>query len=528
MNATGRHPDPFIFYSPLVIEPVYLQYRCNFCHIPELIEPLCCMTFYAFGVNHTSSSVDVTEAFSASTEAQARMYEHFDLSEDAEIVLVSTCNRTEVYLYGRFADCMHVQHVLAQHAGFSSWPSGDAFMLQDEAAIRHVLHVTSGLDSVVVGDGQILSQVKEAYQHAIDHNSVHSLMHRLMHTAFRAAKRVVHETSLSNGSASISTAAVAMAEEFFAQYGFSDLSEQDVLVLGAGKMGALALHALTNYAPTSVTLSNRTGSAAHELAAQHHGVDVVAWDARNEALQDADIVVVTTGAPEPVLTPGNAPERPYKPLPAFVIDVAVPRNVSPALNDNADYVVRDMDSIEDWTSSVQAQRRSEIPRAEAICEELLSDFVTWVFHQQALQPAIQAIRNTFEGIRSKEVERHAHRIEGMDRAEIDRLTQSIMQKLLAVPIVRLKNVDPDSINFVHGIRLLHALFTRADHKEESDMLPERSDTSTPSLSDTPRHGATEHHAERDSTESKAQCPYEDVMSDSADHISALLRAPHPS
>lgn len=497
------------------------------------------MTFYAFGINHSSSAVAVTEAFRASPSDQARMYECFDLSDDAEVVLLSTCNRTEVYLYGRFRDCMHIQHVLAEAAGWSSWPSGDAFMVQDEAAIRHVLHVASGLQSVVLGDAQILAQMKDAYQRAIDHDSVHSLMHRLMHTAFRAAKQVVHETSISNGSASISTAAVAMAESFFADYGFSDLDAQHVLVLGAGKMGRLALHALTNYAPDSVTLSNRTQESAAALGAEQ-GADVVDWSDRHTAMQDADVVIVATGAPEPVLTAETALDRPYKPLPALVVDVAVPRNVDPALGDHPDYVVRDMDALEAWTDEVQAQRRSEIPDAEAICEEQLSDFVTWVFHQQALQPAIQAIRHTFEGIRAKEVERHAHRIDGMDREEIERLTQSIMQKLLAVPIVRLKNVDPESIDFVHGIKLLHALFTRAEHDDMADLLPERTSDTPPSLADRPPHateasasstasGRNEDEAGEDDADSTApRCPYEAAMSSAADEISALLRSPHSS
>ncbi|PEN09481.1 glutamyl-tRNA reductase [Longimonas halophila] len=488
------------------------------------------MTFYAFGINHSSSAVAVAEAFRASPADQDRMYERFDLSSDAEVVLLSTCNRTEVYLYGRFRDCMHIQHVLAEAAGRDSWPSGDAFMVQDEAAIRHVLHVASGLQSVVLGDAQILSQMKEAYQRAIDHDSVHSLMHRLMHTAFRAAKRVVHETELASGSASISTAAVAMAESFCAQYGFSDLESQHVLVLGAGKMGALALHALTNYAPESVVLSNRTHESAQSLAAEHDAT-VVDWSGRYDALQEADVVIVATGAPDPVLASDDAPARPYKPLPALVVDVAVPRNVAPTLNDHPDYTVRDMDALEAWTAEVHAQRRSEVPDAEAICEELLSDFVTWVFHQQALQPAIQAIRHTFEGIRAKEVERHAHRIDSMDREEVERLTQSIMQKLLAVPIVRLKNVDPDSIDFVHGIKLLHALFTRADDHEADEILPERSAGGHPSLSDRPRHASrangedpTEPASATD--EAAPRCPYEAAMSDAADEISALLRSPH--
>ena len=467
------------------------------------------MTFYAFGINYVSSSVEQTEAFSFSPDAQARIYDRVSLSDDAEMVLLSTCNRTEVYLYGRSADRTRIQEALAAEAE-TPWPSDHTFALRDEAAVRHVLHVTSGLHSVVVGDAQILSQVKDAYQRAIDGNQVHSLMHRLMHTAFRAAKRVVHETNVSNGTASVSTAALAMADDFFANYGFNNLEAQDVLVLGAGKMGELALHALNNYQPASVTLTNRTHDTAQALA-DTHNINIVRWENRYAALADADVILVATGAPVHVLNAEDAPERTYKPLPAFVVDVAVPRNVDPSLNANDDYVVRDMDALEDWTTDVHSQRRAEIPKAKAICNELLSDFVTWVFHQQALQPAIQAIRHTFEGIRKQEVERHAHRVDGMDREEVDRLTQSIMQKLLAVPIVRLKNVDPDSIDFVHGIKLLHALFTRDE--EATDRLPDRDDDDRPQLSDVP------------GSQTDERCPYE-AASTPADSIRAILRSPH--
>jgi glutamyl-tRNA reductase len=147
--------------------------------------------------------------------------------------------------------------------------------------------------------------------------------------------------------------------------------------------------------------------------------------------------------------------------------------------------VRDLDDLQAWTEQVEATRDTQVPRAKAICEEQLQEFVTWVFHQEAMQPAIQAIRDTFDAIREQEVERHAHRTD-MDRAEVDRLTRSIMQKLLAVPIVKLKNVDPESIDFVQGIQLLHALFTRpACEDAAARPLAERPDAYTPSLDDTP-------------------------------------------
>ena len=153
------------------------------------------------------------------------------------------------------------------------------------------------------------------------------------------------------------------------------------------------------------------------------------------------------------------------------------------IDEREGYTVFDLDDLHAWTEKVRDRRSSSVPEAEAICDDLLGDFVTWVFHQQALQPAIQAIRETFDSIREQEVDRHAHRTD-MDREEVDRLTQSIMQKLLAVPIVRLKNVDPDSIDFVQGIKLLHALFSPSDNSGGRS-LPKAREDESPSLSDAP-------------------------------------------
>jgi glutamyl-tRNA reductase len=168
----------------------------------------------------------------------------------------------------------------------------------------------------------------------------------------------------------------------------------------------------------------------------------------------------------------------------LVVDVTMPRNVDPAVADESGYRVYDLDDLEDWTDAVQEKRATAVPEAESICEELLEEFVTWVFHQQALQPAIQAIRRTFDTIREQEVERHAHRTD-MDREEVDRLTESIMQKLLAVPIVRLKNVNPDSIDFVQGIELLRALFAPSDDDSAGRSLSEDADADRPALGDAP-------------------------------------------
>ena len=465
------------------------------------------MRFYATGLNHESAPVDVAEAFALDADAQQAFYDRLLLSDDAEVVVISTCNRTEAYLYGTDTDVQRVERALSAVAD-ATWPNEDTFLKDDEAAIRHLLRVTSGLKSMVLGDAQILAQMKEAYQRAVDADAVHSLMHRLLHKAFRAAKRVSTETSLEQGAASVSTAAVEMARAHLEEQSPSlAISDARVLMVGAGKMGRLALNALASDAPQHLAVTNRSPEKAEAVADTHDG-RVVPWNDRHAAVAQADLVMVATGAPEPTVQNGALPAG--ETSETLLVDIARPRNVDPAIDDRSSFTVYNLDDLHDWTAAVREQRSEAVPAAEAICEEVLSDFVTWVFHQQALQPAIQAIRETFDTIREQEVERHAHRTD-MDREEVEHLTKSIMQKLLAVPIVRLKNVDPDSVDFVQGIELLHALFSPSDEGGRS--LPEATDQDQPSLADAPSrcpyltHGnddAAESHRLRDALQVPAQ------------------------
>jgi glutamyl-tRNA reductase len=440
------------------------------------------MRFHAVGLNHECTSLEHTETFALDADDQEALYANLSLSADAEVFLLSTCNRTEAYLYASEADVRQVEALLGQAAG-KQWPAGEAFRVQDEAAVRHLLQVTSGLRSVVLGERQIFAQVKSAYERAVDAGAIHSVMHRLLHTAFRAAKRVSSQTGLDRGAASVSTAAVEMARQDLDAYtAASSLSDTDVVLLGAGKMGRLALEALADEAPQSVTVVNRSPDRAEEVAEAYGGA-TRAWAHRHDAVANADLALVATGAPDPILWAASLPAPSEGPT--LLVDVAMPRNVDPAVGERPGYRVYDLDDLQAWTSEVRDRRAAAVPEAKSICEDLLEDFVTWFFHQQALQPAIQAIRSTFDTIREQEVERHAHRTD-MDREEVERLTQSIMQKLLAVPIVRLKNVDPESIDFVQGIELLHALFAPSDQEERGRSLSQSSDDeSAPSLGEAP-------------------------------------------
>jgi glutamyl-tRNA reductase len=414
------------------------------------------MTFHAFGINHETAPVAVREAFALDGEAHRQFLRLLRLSPSAEIVLLSTCNRTEVYLFGTGTDVVAVQAALSVYAG-TPWPAADSFALDDEAAVLHVLRVAAGLRSQVLGDAQILAQMKEAYRIAVDEGHVTTVMHRLMHAAFRAAKRVRTETALSEGAASISSLAVRAARLHFETQDGAGLTGRRVLLLGTGEMGMAALKALAGE-QAHLTIANRSRDRA-EAAARTVRADVLAWDDRHEAAAGSDLVLVASGAPEPVLWADRLAPR-SDASPSLVVDVALPRNVDPAVADLPGYTLLDLDRLSGWRAETTAARRSAVPAAEAICDEGLAEFVAWVFNHEALQPAVQALRDTFDAIRQQEVERHLHRFDSVDHDDLDRLTRSIMQKLLAVPIVRLKSTDADSLDFARGIQFLSHVFSR--------------------------------------------------------------------
>lgn len=423
------------------------------------------MTFFAFGINHETAPVRVREQIALTEGGIREVFQRVRAVAAGEFVLISTCNRTEVYLHGPSELVETFKDTISDVTG-RAWPSEHAFCLEEEEAVRHVLMVVTGLKSLVLGDGQIFAQMKDAYRVAVEEDTVGTVMHRLMHTAFRAAKRVAAETSLADGNASVASAAVATARQHFLRSNGQGFEGRRVVVLGAGQMGRIAAETLTAD-KVDVEIVNRTDARALSLA-ETVRARAVSWDARREAIADADVLFVTTGASEPIV---SAEDLAPRTRPLLVIDVAVPRNVASDVEALDTCHVIDLDSLNSLLVAAEEIRRRAVPSATNIVDEQLAEYVAWVFHHESMQPAIMAILSTFEDIRRGEIDRHAHRFSSLDRDQLDRLTRSIMQKLLAVPVVRLKSTDPGSLDFRRGIELLQLLFSRPgcdDSRLDSD------------------------------------------------------------
>ncbi len=414
------------------------------------------MQFFSFGINHHQVSLELRDRFAASEQDLKTLYRKTEVSDSAEYVVISTCNRTECLLYGEPSDVHKIQLALSEYAG-EPWPL-KAFLYQDEAAIMHIFEVTAGLNSLVVGDAQILGQVKDAYRIAVDEEQVGAVLHRLLHTAFSTAKRVVSETDLTSGTSSIAGTAVSIALHALHARRIA-LDDARWLVVGAGHMGHLVIDALQKVEGGQVRVANRSVERAKALKGHFPDVEMLPWHNLYEGIASADVVIVASGAQDYIINPEELVIRDEGKL-TLMIDIAVPRNINPSVADVAGYHVFDLDSLKKQIDTVITHRKEAMPDARDICKEMLADFVSWCFHHQAMQPAIHAILDTFENIRQQEIERHVHRFVDADLKQLDRITKSIMQKVLAVPVVRLKNVGPDNIDYVNGIKLLQTLFAR--------------------------------------------------------------------
>jgi len=334
---------------------------------------------------------------------------------------------------------------------------------------RHLFRVSAGLDSLVVGEPQILGQVKAAYAVASDRQFTAALTNRLFHSAFAVGKRVRSETGLGEGAVSVSYAAIALAKKIF-----GDLKGRAVLILGAGEMAKLTGIHLQSQHVRQITIASRTLQSAQGLAARLDGV-AVPWDRVDAALATADIVLTATGASEPVLTRERVETvmRPRRNRPLFIIDIAVPRDVEPAVGGLDQVFLYNIDDLRTIVQENLARRGAELARAEAIVDEEVAKYTAWM-QSREIVPTVVALRQRFEAIRQAELQRLEPKLSGLPpeaRSRIDEVTRLIVQKLLLTPTEQLKSVS-DAAMIVAYADALNRLFSLAQDKDPPATTPE--------------------------------------------------------
>ncbi len=397
------------------------------------------LNLLAIGISHHTASLDVREKMWMSADetrnaVKSMMERYFD-----ECMLVSTCNRTELYGIGKNGTLSErdLKEFLIETKKAGGVVAQEHFITAiSEEAIRHLFRVAAGVDSMVIGDIQILGQVKDAFQISMELSALGPVMNRLMQATLHVGKRVRTETSICEGAVSVSYAAVELASKIF-----EDLSRKSVLLIGAGETGELTLKHLVGKSIAEVKIANRTRSRAEALLAdlQVKG-SVVNYENIVDALRTVDIVITSVNSPSYVVSPQDVhtvmKQRSNNPL--FIIDIGVPRNVHPGANKVDNVFLYDLDSLNSIVGKNVESRKAELPAVSTIIEEEVAAFLHW-HNSLQVNPTIQELREALEVIRQQEVGKNINRFKPEDRELVELVTRRIVNKILHQPMTTLKH-----------------------------------------------------------------------------------------
>ena len=430
------------------------------------------MKLLLVGISHRTAPVEIRERVDFNVRGLPEALTSLASRGSAkEAVIVSTCNRAEVYVACDDAGAARAD-VSRFITEFTEVPQGHVEPhLQefvDLDAAKHLFRVAAGLDSLVVGEPQILGQVKEAHTAAAETRTTGPVLNRLFHSSFAVGKRVRTETSLGSGAVSVSYAAVALAKKIF-----GDLSGRNVAVIGAGEMGKLtALHMKTQ-GVHRMTIVSRTMAHAARTAQAIGGASAAPWAELDTVLGGSDIVISATGAAQPILTKAHLEQimRPRRNRPLFIIDIALPRDVEAAAGEIEQVFLYNIDDLQVTVRENLARRASEVTRAESIVDEELAKFAAW-FRSRGAIPTLVALRQRFEAIRRSELERLDFKLSALPpdaRARVDEITHLIVEKLLLTPTEQLKSGDAESVGAY--AEALTRLFALSDDDAASNVEP---------------------------------------------------------
>lgn len=387
--------------------------------------------YCAVGVNHWEATIDVREQFSLSKKQKKKLLEGAKREGINSILVISTCNRTELFAQSATPQELIRLLITYSHASLDEFHNY-GFEKTGEKAINHLFQVTVGLDSQVLGDVQIVKQVKLSYEFSCEMDAVSGELHRLMQHVFRAHKCSRNETSLGEGAATTAYAAVK-----FAVKTFETLSDKNILLVGTGKIGKVTCKNLINLGAQNLTLINRTRERA-EFIAERFDLQVADIKALPEEIAAADLVIVATGANKPVVTLDDMKpsllDMNYK----VMVDLSVPRNIAPEIAELEFVDLANMDFLTDVTDEAYKKREENIPLVKKIIEDELTDYSNWLSKQKVV-PTIKALTNKFDTIRQDEFKFFENKLVDTDREKVENLTRRIVNKIAAYSIEHLRD-----------------------------------------------------------------------------------------
>lgn len=397
------------------------------------------MSIVVIGVNHRTGPLSVLERLTITPEDIPKAITGLAARDNLrEVAVLSTCNRMEVYavaerFHGAYADIRDFLCELGNLRADELHPH--LYSQHDEAAAQHLFEVASGLDSAVLGETEILGQVRSAWQVATDEGGVRSTLDLLFRHALSVGKKARTDTAISRGTSSVSHAAVEMVTDRLGA-----LAGRNVLVVGAGDMGVGVATALHKAGAGEITVCNRTPERGQHLA-ERVGARAFGLDRLGEAVSTADVVVACTASGQSVVTHADVAANRRVGAPMLFVDIAVPRAVEPAVADLDDVTVLDLDDLRDWADRGIARRSAEVARVRELVASELEQFTVEVTARQAA-PLVAQLHEHADAVRTGELARYAGRLADLDdeqREAVEALTRTIVAKLLHGPSVRLRH-----------------------------------------------------------------------------------------
>ena len=390
--------------------------------------------FRSLSLSHKSAPVEIREVISLDEGSiHSLLVKLKDFFSVSDTLILSTCNRTEVYYSHELDLSTEIIKLIGLEKGLPNVVDYlEYFKIynNDREAIDHLFKVSMGLEAQVVGDMQISNQVKRAYQASADLDMAGPFLHRLMHTIFFTNKRVVQETAFRDGAASMSYAAVELIEELT-----SNTFQPRILLIGVGEIGEDVAKNMVHIPEAKVTITNRTFDKAKALA-DELGFEAIPFDKCLEAMKEADVVVSSIMKSEPFVTKSLVKEMEIQSYKLFV-DLSVPRSVETSIEDVPGAILYNVDNIRSKASATLEKRLASVPQVENIIAQSIDDFYNWK-KEMMVSPTINKLKNALEQIRLEEMERFLKNADQKEIEVIDKITKSMMQKILKVPVVQLR------------------------------------------------------------------------------------------
>ncbi|MEP2023889.1 MAG: glutamyl-tRNA reductase [Reichenbachiella sp.] len=417
--------------------------------------------FKAVSLSYKNTPVDVREMVAFDETLSKRLLELIeDYADISEALIISTCNRTEVYYSSpsdHYETIIKLIGIVKGMSDISAYKKYFSNLNEHKQAVLHLFNVSIGLEAQVVGDLQIINQIKSAYQLAADQNIIGPFLHRLLHTIFFTNKRVVQETAFRDGAASVSYAAVELINELTIAH-----EKPNILVLGLGEIGEDVVRNLEHVDEKEVVICNRSIEKANVLA-EEFDYAVIPFENRQQAILDADVIISSVRVESPLITKdtfGNHKVLSHK----YLFDLSMPRSIDQDIEEVNGLLLYNIDSIQAKATEALEKRLAAIPDVKGIIAEAMEEFGNWS-KEMEVSPVINKLKNALEDIRQTEIARHLKKANSAEAELLDKATKNMMQKIIKLPVLQLKAAcqrgEADSL-----IEVLNDLFNLEEQSEK--------------------------------------------------------------